>query len=252
MRRASILGTKISCLTYSSAIKVIEQAIKTKRAEYVCVAAVHLVMECFDNYGLQKQVNKALLVTADGTPLYWTQKLLKCQSVERVYGPELMLRLSALAERQKWSIYFIGGANGQGKKLKSALLSLHPKLKVVGYTDTPVRPIPNLQNRLLIERVNKLKPKLIFVGLGCPLQEQWMIANHQKLKSGVLVAVGAAFDFITHTKKQAPKLLQVLGLEWLFRLTQDPRRLWKRYTITNARFLYHYCLALAKNEIYLE
>lgn len=244
MKYAKILGTKVDCLNYSEAISAIQLAITNKLTTYVCVAAVHLIMECFDDINLQTAVNQALCVTADGMPLVWIQKLLG-NSASRVYGPELTLRLCQQAQRSGWKIFLVGGAKGEGELLISILKHTYPRLKIVGSFDTPIRPIPKADDHLLLARINATNPNLIFVGLGCPYQERWMIQHQKTINQGVMVGVGAAFDFITKTKRQAPKYMQLIGLEWLFRLSQDPKRLWKRYTITNVRFVFHFLLSLA-------
>lgn len=242
MNVVNILGTKVACLNYSKTLDIIEKAIKKNHASYISVAAVHLVMECFDNPSLRIAVNRSLCVTADGMPLVWIQRF-KGNVASRVYGPELTLRLCQLAQRDKWKIFIVGGAKGQGNKLISILKKQYPRLKIVGSFDTPLRPIPKSNNHLLLTKINTKNPDLIFVGLGCPYQERWMIQNQKLIKRGVMIGVGAAFDFITGIKKQAPCWVQNIGFEWLFRLLQEPKRLGKRYTITNIRFIFHFLLS---------
>ena len=239
MKRVSILGTQVSCLNYSKTISIIKQTISHKQVGYVCVAAVHLIMECFDDLRLQTSINQALCVTADGMPLVWIQKLLG-NSASRVYGPELTLCLCQYAEKIGWKVFFVGGSTGEGYKMTMELHKRYPRLAIAGTFDTPVRPLPEKQNYKLVKQLNITKPELIFVGLGCPLQERWMINNRPKIRQGVMIGVGAAFDFISKTKRQAPTWVQSLGFEWFVRLIQDPKRLWKRYTVTNARFILYF------------
>lgn len=233
----NILGVKISSLTYNSTLQKIEKWINTKKRDYICVAAVHLIMECQRNNKLLSGVNKAGLVTPDGMPLVWISKLKGQAQTRRVYGPTLTLKLCSLAEKNDYTVFLLGGARGQTKTMATKLKNKFTKIKVVGYHDTPIRPIPKKENQKIVRKINKSKAQIVFVGMGCPTQEQWMIDNRINLRANVLIGVGAAFDFITGEIRQAPFWIQKLGFEWLFRLTQDPLRLWRRYIIDNFKFL---------------
>lgn len=250
MKCINVLGTHIACLTYPTALEVISTAVAQRKSSYICVSAVHLVMECLADTKLRSGVNRSLLTTADGMPLVWLQKLFGC-TAERVYGPTLMQNVCQVATKKHWKIFLVGGAVGQGKILERTLKRTYPRLKLIGSFDTPTRPIPSLDNTELLHQINTLGPDIIFVGTGCPTQERWMIANHKKINHGVLIGVGAAFDFLTGNVRQAPKWIQDLGLEWLFRLSQDPKRLWRRYTITNFRFLCSLLVAMLRRELCL-
>lgn len=237
-KKINILSTKVSLINYSIATKTIKKKIKQHQRNYVCVAASHLLVEAYENKKLQKGINNALMVTPDGMPLVWLSKF-KNKITSRVYGPNLMLKLCNLSQKHNYKIFLLGGAKHQGKVLIKHLTKQFPKINISGFFETPIRPIPTTQNNQLIKILNSQKPDIIFVGLGCPLQEQWMIDNYHKLDQGICIGVGAAFDFISKRIKQAPEWMQNIGLEWLFRLSQDPKRLWKRYTLTNAKFIYY-------------
>jgi N-acetylglucosaminyldiphosphoundecaprenol N-acetyl-beta-D-mannosaminyltransferase len=232
-----VLGTKISIVSYPELLNIIENKIK-RGSNYVCVAAVHLVMEAHQNNALRKFINKSLLTTADGMPLVWIAKQLLKRKIKRIYGPTVMIKLCKLAENKQYKVFLLGGAIGQSKDLINNLTSKYPKLKIVGFEETPIRPLPKNQNIKLVKKIKTLKPDIIFVGLGCPLQEKWIFQNYLKFNKGIFIGVGAAFDFISKRVKQAPKWIQNSGLEWLFRFLQDPLRLWKRYLIYNAKFIY--------------
>lgn len=236
-RQITILGSKVDCSDYEHILKKINLQIKKKQNHFVCVAAVHLLMEAKKDPLLQKKINQSLATTSDGMPLVWVAKLKGLTYTERVYGPELMLKLCKLSEKNKYKIFLLGGARGQGKILRTKLLKKFPKLQIAGQVDTPHRPIPKKDNQQIIKQINNSKASIVFVGLGCPIQEKWMFDNYQKLNGVICVGVGAAFDFISGKIKQAPTWMQVNGLEWLFRLLQEPRRLWKRYLVLNFQFV---------------
>ena len=239
IKSIKVLDSKISIVNYEIALSVIEKQIEKKKSHYVCAAAVHLVMEVYYNPKLQIVVNKSLLTVPDGMPLVWLAKLSGEKHASRVYGPDLMLKTCQLAEEKGYKVFLLGGAENQGKSLKKNLLQKYPKLKVAGVQETPIRPIPSKENEIILNKIRRSEPQIIFVGLGCPLQEKWMSDNYQRIRQGVLIGVGAAFDFISGKVKQAPVFMQNLGLEWLFRLYQEPLRLWKRYLILNSAFVFH-------------
>jgi len=238
-KNTNILGVNISNINYSITLKKINHWIKTNQRKTVFVSAVHLVMECQNDNELKRGVNNADLVTPDGMPLVWLSKLAGSKNVSRVYGPDLTIKIISLAKINRYSVFLLGGAPGQSKILKEKLEKKFNKINIVGAIDTPIRPIPVKQDKTIIKEINKSKANIVFVGLGCPYQEKWIINNRKLINSQILIGVGAAFDFITGEVKQAPKIMQSNGFEWLFRLTQDPKRLWKRYTITNAKFIYY-------------
>lgn len=233
----NILGTNISILNYSSVLSIINKQVQNG-SNFICIAAVSSIMEFFHNKKLQKSVNNSLITTPDGMPLVWLSKLKLKRKVERIYGPNLMLKVCKLAQKRKYKLFFIGGSKNQSNHLKKKLIYRFPKLVIVGMEETPIRPIPKKQNIKIIKNIKKTKPDIIFVGLGCPSQEQWIIENYNKFNKGIFIGVGAAFDFISGKVKQAPAWVQNIGFEWLYRFMQDPKRLWKRYLLYNSQFIY--------------
>lgn len=234
----SILGVRVSAITYADALREIGRWIIEKKQRYVCVAATHLVMECQKDTNLLEGVNGAGLVTPDGMPLVWLLRLYGHKQASRVYGPTLMIKLCSLAAQRGWGVYLLGGANGQSQEVVRVLLRQFPNLRIVGHYDTPVRPIRLLENQKIVAKINHTSPELVLVGLGCPQQELWMIENRKKLDAPVLIGVGAAFDFLSGRVRQAPEWMQHVGLEWLYRLIREPKRLWYRYTVINATFIW--------------
>lgn len=234
----SILGVRVSAITYADALREIGQWIIEKKRRYVCVAATHLVMECQKDERLCRGVNRAGLVTPDGMPLVWLLRLYSHKKIERVYGPTLMLKTCRLAEKNGYKIFLLGGSFGQSRQLRQKLKKKFPALRIVGSRDTPVRPIPEKDNQAIVKEMNQSNAQVAFIGTGCPTQELWMLENRKRLAAPVLIGVGAAFDFLSGRVSQAPAWMQNTGLEWLFRLTQEPRRFWRRYTLLNAQFVW--------------
>lgn len=237
IKLTTILGVNVSEITYKRVLQYVSSLFKRKQKSYICVAAVHLIMECQKNPTLLRGVNKADITTPDGMPLVWLSKLFGAKNIERVYGPTLMLKICSLAQASKWRIFILGGASGQAEELCSELKKHFPKIKVVGFRDTPGKQLSRQQNKLLVQKINRSGAHIVFIGMGCPYQELWMINNRKKLNANILIGVGAAFNFLTNREKQAPSFLQQMGLEWLFRLIQNPSRLWNRYIITNTLFI---------------
>ncbi len=238
MKKLKIFNVGISALTYELALEKIKSWIQSKDRQYVCVSAVHLLMECQEDKALREGVNKSGMVTSDGMPLVWLLKIMgKYNWAERVYGPDLTLKLCQLAQKKGYKIFLLGGSKGESVNLSKKLMIKFPRLKIVGTADTPIRPIPSDENKKIVEKINKLKAQILFVGMGCPWQEKWMIENIENTKVNVMIGVGAAFDFITGKEKQAPKWMQKMGMEWFYRLCHNPKRLWHRYLVLNSKFI---------------
>lgn len=233
----NILGVHISAINYDVCLRLIQSWISLRKKKYICVAAVHLVMECQNNPILLAGVNKAGLITPDGMPLIWLSKLYGHKHCERVYGPTLMLKLCKLAQFHKWKIFLLGGASRQNLLLIKKITQQFPKIIIVGSKETPTKQLKTKENNKILHQINNVKPHIVFVGLGCPYQELWMINNHHRINTNVLIGVGAAFNFLSGSEKQAPPWAQQSGLEWFYRLYQNPRLLWHRYTIINALFV---------------
>lgn len=181
----------------------------------------------------------ATMVTTDGMPLVWLQKRAGFKQAERVYGPDLFLELCARTETQHVRHFFLGGDPGVAEQLKANLLAKYPGMIIAGH-EAPNVGSDHSQMTVdpaLVKRLNDSEADIIWVGLGAPKQDVWMEIYRPVLNATLLVGVGAAFDFIAGTKKQAPQWMQENGLEWLFRLVSEPRRLWKRYLVYNTLFI---------------
>jgi N-acetylglucosaminyldiphosphoundecaprenol N-acetyl-beta-D-mannosaminyltransferase len=195
-------------------------------------------MECQRDEEMRRAVNGAGLATPDGMPLVWLSRRWQNQTrVERVYGPDLMLALCHCSVKRGYSHYFYGGAAGVPELLAEKLERLIPGLKLAGTYSPPFHPLTTAEDAQIVTRINQATPDIVWVGLGTPKQDLWMAAHRDQLTAPVLVGVGAAFDFHTGRIPQAPPGMQRAGLEWLFRLWQEPRRLWYRYLVYNPLFI---------------
>lgn len=233
-----VLGTPVDVLSYSQILQRIEYKIYSDEPRgVICVAAVHLIMESYHSPTLQAALQHAWLITADGMPLVLLQQKAGFHQAQRIYGPDLMLKICAIAARKKWRIYFLGGSLHESQQLTTVLQQKFPSLLVVGHCDTPHKRLSEKKNQKILAEIRQLQAQIVFVGLGCPYQEQWMLQHTADLPQSILIGVGAAFDFHTGKIKQAPHILQRLSLEWLFRLIQEPQRLWRRYLILNTQFI---------------
>lgn len=238
-----ILGMRVDATDYAGAMARITSLAHNREGGYVCVATVHMVMEAFDNATLRAQINAADLVTSDGMPLVWGLRALGLDYATRVYGPTLTPLLCHEAARQGLRVGFIGGSSETLQSLVTTLEREIPALEIAFQHAPPFRPLRAEEDQALVESIRDAEVDVLFVGLGCPKQERFM-AEHRESLSCVCVGVGAAFDFIAGNKLQAPAWLQRAGLEWLFRLFTEPRRLWRRYLYHNPRFLWAFALQL--------
>jgi N-acetylglucosaminyldiphosphoundecaprenol N-acetyl-beta-D-mannosaminyltransferase len=240
-----ILGMRVDATSYDDAARQIVGWAQTSEPRYVCVAAVNNVIRGLDDVRFQRVMNDADLVTPDGMPLVWGLRRLGIRSATRVYGPDLTLAVLGRAERDGLAVGFYGGTPKVVDALVAEVASRWPDLKIAYAYSPPFRDLTSEEDREIVEAVNASGARILFVGLGCPKQETWM-ARHRGQVVPVMVGVGAAFDFLAGAKKQAPVALRKSGLEWLFRLATEPRRLTKRYLIQNPRFALLFGLQLIR------
>jgi N-acetylglucosaminyldiphosphoundecaprenol N-acetyl-beta-D-mannosaminyltransferase len=242
--RYSVLGTWVDAVDPPSALQEIEAWLAGGQRRYVCVANVHAVMEALHDDRVRYVYNQAGLIVPDGMPLVWVGRLRGHTGVRRVYGPDLMLALCGRLARAGRSAFFYGGSPGVAAHLAEHLCGRFPGLSSAGSYAPPFRDLSVNEEEDVVRLLNDAGPDVIFVGLGCPRQEKWMAAFRERLRAPVLVGVGAAFDFHTRRIPQAPRWMQSAGLEWLFRLAQEPLRLWRRYLVYNPLFVVHVTLQL--------
>lgn len=231
-----ILGMRVDPSTYPRAVDAIIGWASRRESRVVCVANVHMVMEAYDDPGFQEIVNSADLVTSDGMPLVWALRTKGCSGAERVYGPDLTPAVCAGAAEAGLAVGFLGGSEEALAEMSIRLSERFPGMRIAYAHSPPFRPLSAEEEAAIVKEINDSGIAILFVGLGCPKQERWM-ARHRGAVSCVSLGVGAAFDLIGGRRRMAPGFMQRLGLEWLFRLFQEPRRLWRRYLWHNPRFL---------------
>jgi N-acetylglucosaminyldiphosphoundecaprenol N-acetyl-beta-D-mannosaminyltransferase len=244
----SILGMRVDATSYEHATAVVLDWSRRKQSRYVCASSVNNVMEAHDNVAFRDVMNAADLVTPDGMPLVWGLKLQGCRTASRVYGPTLTELLCERAAVESVPVGFYGGTEGVLTKLVDELHARWPNLAIPYVWSPPFRALTALEDQEVVDRINSSGALIVFVGLGTPKQDVWM-AEHKNRIGAVMLGVGAAFNFIAGEKKQSPRWLQALGLEWLFRLACEPRRLWKRYLLRNPRFLALFARQLFKSKL---
>ena len=204
---------------------------------YVCFATVHMVMEAYDSPEFASRVNAADMIVTDGMPIVWMQKRQGKETASRVRANDLMIALCRYAETHGLAVGFYGGK----QEVLDAILERagrdFPDLEIAYAHSPPYRPLTEEEDHQITREINASAPDILFVGLGCPKQENWMAAHRDKLRA-VMLGVGASFDFFAGNVKESPEWVGRLGLEWLFRWMQEPRRLWRRYLILNPRFMW--------------
>ncbi len=238
IRKIEVLGVGVSDLDQNRAREFLFDAVKNGKRGYVTVTGVHGVMEAQRDPSLIEIFNRALLVTPDGMPMVWMGKLQRHPSIQRVYGPDLMLNICEHSVGRGYSHFLYGGHGGVANELKRKLEARFAGLKIVGAYEPPFRALNESELSDLRNQVRATRPDFFWVGLSTPKQEFFM-AQHISIlpEAKIFVGVGAAFDLLTNRVPQAPRWMQTTGLEWFYRLRQEPRRLWKRYLINNPLFV---------------
>lgn len=242
IRRVDVLGVHVSAVSMTQAVAEVIRWIDSRERHYVCVSGVHGVMESRRDPALRKIHNGSGLTTPDGMPLVWASHWAGARHVEQVCGRDLMSALCELAADRGWRFYFYGGGEGVPELLARRLTERFPGLTVAGHWSPPFRPLTDDEDRDAVQRINRVEPDIVWVGLSTPKQERWMADHVGRLDAPVLIGVGAAFDMHAGLLPHAPAWMQRSGLEWLYRLRREPRRLWRRYLRNNPAFL----MAIAK------
>ena len=232
-----VIRVELSMTNYQRAITQIKGWSDLRENRYICIANVHMLMEAHDSKEFAAIVNQADMVTPDGMPLVWMMRLKGQRDQQRVYGPTLMLHVLDMASRENIPVGFYGGETETLEILVEKMQARFNGLNVAYVFSPPFRELDAAEDDDVVKNINNSGTRILFVGLGCPKQEVWMY-NHRERVNVVTIGVGAAFDFHAGKKPQAPKYLQNIGLEWLFRLVSEPRRLWRRYLYHNPRFVF--------------
>ena len=247
---AEVLGVPLALTDYEGTLDWIDDTVARGRRGYVCVASTHLVMATAEDPELRAAVLGSDLTVPDGQPLVWALNLLGHPLDDRVYGPDLMERACERAARTGRRMYLYGGrTHGALVQLTRNLRLQHPGLKIVGGYAPPFRPLTEDEEKAVVADIARSGAEVVWLGIGVPKQEKWMAAMTARLPGCVLVAVGAAFDFHAGLIPQAPRWMQRNGLEWLFRLAHEPRRLWRRYLRYNPRFVVGFARQWARERL---
>jgi N-acetylglucosaminyldiphosphoundecaprenol N-acetyl-beta-D-mannosaminyltransferase len=245
-----ILGMRVDATDYASAAARVLDWARAGVAKYVCVANVHVTMESYDDRSFAEVVNQAALVTSDGMPLVWALRCLGVRGATRVYGPTLTLHICERAAREGIPVGLYGGTPDSLAAFVAFLERRFPGIRIGCRIAPPFRPLTPDEDEAYTRQIRESGVRILFVGIGCPRQERWMAA-HQGHIAAVMLGVGAAFDFHSGRVRQAPAWMQRIGLEWLFRLVMEPRRLGKRYVKHNPRFLILFALQLLGRQRHL-
>jgi N-acetylglucosaminyldiphosphoundecaprenol N-acetyl-beta-D-mannosaminyltransferase len=247
LRRVDVLGVGVSTIDQGMALDEVTRWIEAGERHYVCVTGVHGVMESQRDPELKAIHNASGLTTPDGMPMVWAGRKAGAEWMDRVYGPDLMLNVLGRAAERGWSSFLYGGKDGVPELLARKLAERIPGVEIAGTYSPPFRPLTEAEDAEIVDRINDSGAQLVWVGLSTPKQERWMAAHRDRLNAPALFGVGAAFDFHAGLVPQAPSWMQRNGLEWFYRLTKEPRRLWRRYLVNNPAYL----RAMRRNPPYL-
>lgn len=222
---------------HRSAVKRVAELAEQAEGSYVCFGTVHMIMESYDSPEFAEKVNAAGMIIPDGMPLVWMQRLQGRRNATRVRANDLMIMLCEYAEKHGLRVGFYGGKQEVIDAILKRAAKELPGLNIAYAYSPPFRPLTDEEDAKIVEEINRSKTQMLFIGLGCPKQENWM-AEHKSKLNCVMLGVGASFDFYAGNVKESPEWLGKLGLEWLYRLTQEPHRLWRRYLILNPHFMW--------------
>ncbi len=237
IERVNVLGVGVSAINMRLTLETLDGWIENKEQHFVCVTGVHGVMESQRHEEVRRIHNTAGLVTPDGMPLVWLLKLEGYHFAERVYGPDLFHAVFERSQERNYKHFLFGSSQQCLSRLRASLQSWFPSVSIVGIHSPPYRPLTEEEEEELVEKINTSGADIVWVGLSTPKQERWMSTFRPRLSASVLIGVGAAFDIHAGLIRQAPRLIQRTGFEWIFRLAVEPRRLWRRYLTNNPLFL---------------
>lgn len=235
--RANVLGVGVHAINPETAVELVKLHLDHGGKGYVCVTGVHGIMEAQQDKSLLRILNHARLVVPDGMPTVWVGHLQGHRTMSRVFGPDLMIDVCKASLTWGTKHYLCGGASGVAEQLQKVLIDRFPGLQIVGTYTPPFRPLTRDEQRELIDQIAKLRPDIVWVGLSTPKQEVFMAEYLPLLDTKLMLGVGAAFDLHTGRIKDCDDWIKRAGLQWLHRLFQEPRRLWRRYLVNNPIFI---------------
>lgn len=235
-KTCNIMGVNIAAVNMEQLLKLITENIEDLRGEYICVSNVHTTVMAYDNKDYLNVQNSSILSIPDGGPLSSVGRKRGYKEMQRTTGPDLLNEILKISADKKYRHYFYGSTNETLDKLKNSIKEKYGDVNVVGTCSPPFRELTDDEDANIVNDINDANPDFVWVGLGAPKQENWMF-NHKGRVNALMVGVGAAFDYLAGNIKRAPMWMQKLNLEWLYRLIQDPVRLFSRYLYTNIKFI---------------
>jgi N-acetylglucosaminyldiphosphoundecaprenol N-acetyl-beta-D-mannosaminyltransferase len=241
----NVIGFPVTVLSFEAQVAQVIKWAKGGLSKVVCVANVHMLVEACDDRALASILNRADMVTPDGMPLVWMVQQLRQIEQDRVAGMDLMMSVCQSAAEQGLSVYFLGSERSVLDQMRRRLERDFPRLKIAGMEPLPMLSVPIVVDQDVVEQVNCSGAGIVFVALGCPKQEKWMAAYHNRINA-VMLGVGGVFPVYAGLQQRAPEFIRSAGLEWLYRLVQEPRRLWKRYSKTIPPFVWLACKQLMR------
>lgn len=244
IKTCKILGVNIAAVNMNSLLKFITTNLDKLKGEYICVSNVHTTVMAYDNKNYLNVQNNSILSIPDGGPLSSVGRKRGYIEMQRTTGPDLLNEILKISADKKYRHYFYGSTNETLDKLKLAINEKYGNVNIVGTYSPPFRELTDDEDENIVNNINEAKPDFIWVGLGAPKQENWMY-DHKNKVNALMIGVGAAFDYLAGNIKRAPMWMQKLNLEWLYRLIQDPVRLFSRYLYTNIKFII-YAVILGK------
>ena len=236
LQHCEILKTNINVTNMSETLAYINAHINELRGRYICVSNVHTTVMSYENEKYRKIQNSAAMALPDGAPLSIHSRKKGYKNAKRVTGPDLMIEIFKISPQKKYRHFFYGSTQATLDKMKAVIEKDYPDMQIAGMYSPPFRQLTEEEDKKVIEMINNSNADFIWVGLGAPKQEFWMY-NHKNKVNGVMIGVGAGFDYLAGYIKRAPEWMQKLSLEWCYRFLQDPKRLGKRYLTTNIKFL---------------
>ncbi len=231
-----ILGVRIAAINMEATLKYIKKNLNAFLGKYICISNVHTTVMSYENKAYRDIQNGAVLALPDGKPLSILCKKRGFPNADRVTGPDLMREIFERSRAEGYTHYFYGSTQ-KNLALLQEKLEAEYNLSIAGMYSPPFRKLTEEEDKDIIDRINRAKPDFLWIGLGAPKQEYWMY-EHQDKVHGLMIGVGAGFDYFAGNIKRAPMWMQRCSMEWLYRLFQDPKRLFKRYLITNTKFLW--------------
>ncbi len=246
--RLPILGAQIDAIAWPEALDTLSQWAAQRESRYVCICNTHSVVTANQDADFMRTINSADMATSDGAPVAWMIGRISGTPQERINGPDLMWKYLARIQHTQESVFFYGSTDATLGNLTNAVTASFPGVRIAGTYSPPFRPLSQAEEEKTVQLINASGAGVVFVGLGCPKQERWMEAHRGRINA-VMIGVGAAFDYHAGTIKRAPLWMQRGGLEWLHRLLSEPRRLWKRYLITNSVFIVQAAQQLCRHSL---